>query len=100
MGKKNKKKKYYQQAVNSASSAPLSASQPSPTSSASTVSAKPAPLEKSAAAYGAHAEEYRTVRHDLIRVALVNGVFLAAVLALYYANKSNPFLTSWYEKLF
>lgn len=93
MGKKNKKKKYYQQATNSVQ-------QSSGVSEASNSPVKSASLDKSSTAYGAHAEEYRTVRHDLIRVALVNGIFLAAVLALYYANKSNPFLTSWYEKLF
>lgn len=105
MSKKKKKKKYYQQAVNPApafaatSEATPSASVAAPAPVAAT--AKPAVVpDKSGGAYSAHEEEYRTVRSDLIRVALVNGVFLAAVLALYYANKSNPFLNDWYSKIF
>ncbi len=42
-----------------------------------------------------HAAEYRHIRHDLIKVVLLNAIYLAAVLALYYANKQSHFLESW-----
>ncbi len=57
-------------------------------------------MDKQSAFYNSHADEYRMIRHDLIRVVVVNGLFLVAVLALYYANRSNPFLEAWYQKLF
>ncbi len=101
---KKKKKKYYQQPVSNVSSAgntPVGSVTTSQTSStATTAAAKPAVVDKLTPVYNAHAEEYKIVRHDLIRVAVVNGLFLAAVLALYYSNKSNPFLEAWYQKLF
>lgn len=101
---KKKKKKYYQQPVSNVSSAgntPVGAVTTSQTSSTATMAAaKPAVVDKLTPVYNAHAEEYKIVRHDLIRVAVVNGLFLAAVLALYYSNKSNPFLEAWYQKLF
>ncbi len=101
---KKKKKKYYQQPasnVSSVSNTSVGTVATAQTSSTATMTAsKPAMVDKLTPVYNAHAEEYRIVRHDLIRVAVVNGLFLAAVLALYYSNKSNPFLEAWYQKLF
>lgn len=93
---KKKKKKYYQQTVsNSVNTANAVVA------GAGSVAAVASPVvDKQASVYSAHEEEYRMVRSDLIRVALVNGLFLAAVLALYYVNRSNPFLEAWYKKLF
>lgn len=101
---KKKKKKYYQQAVSNVSSAANASDGAVGTTQTSSVatssSAKPAVVDKLTPVYNAHAEEYKIVRHDLIRVVVVNGLFLAAVLALYFSNKSNPFLEAWYQKLF
>lgn len=99
---KKKKKKYYQQASSGAASvASGTASVPNSVSNSmnTTSSAKPV-VDKLTPVYSAHAEEYRLIRNDLIRVAIVNGIFLAAVLALYYVNRTNPFLETWYNKLF
>ncbi len=122
--KKKKHKKYYQQQVNqavnnvassagnmaSAVNAAVSDTVSNVSSGVSSVIAntvspitqqKPsANNDKQSAFYNSHAEEYRMIRHDLIRVVVVNGLFLVAVLALYYANRSHPFLESWYQKLF
>lgn len=104
---KKKKKKYYQQAVNNVTSSVNNTANAVSTGISGVISSTVSPMtpvkaansDKQAAFYNAHAEEYAMVRHDLIRVALVNGVFLAAVLALYYANRSHPFLEIWYTKL-
>jgi hypothetical protein len=45
-------------------------------------------------------EEYRIIRHDLLRVLIVNVIFLAGVLALYYSNLNSRYLDRWFEKLF
>jgi hypothetical protein len=47
------------------------------------------------AASPALVEEYRTVRSDLIRVVIVNALFLAGVLALYYTNRSSHYLENF-----
>ncbi len=44
----------------------------------------------------AHAHEYAAIRGDLVRVVILNLVYLAAILALYYANKSSHFLDRWF----
>lgn len=101
---KKKKKKYYQQAVSNVSSTAsqaISGVTSAVTSSVASIApVKASPTDKLAPLYSAHAEEYRMVRSDLIRVAVVNGLFLVAVLALYYANRSNPFLEAWYSRIF
>lgn len=48
----------------------------------------------------AHAEEYKIITHDMIKVVLLNVLYLAAVLALYYSNKSSHFLEKFTERLF
>jgi len=45
------------------------------------------------------ATEYTIIKHDLIRVVVVNLVFLAAVLTLYYTNLHSGYLERWFEKL-
>lgn len=41
---------------------------------------------------GDHAEEYRVIKMDLVKVAIVNAIFLAAVLALHYTNLHSGYL--------
>ena len=58
------------------------------------------PVEvREAAVYQAHHAEYNAISSDLIRVAIINGFFLAAVIALYFIDRSNPFLKGLFEKL-
>src|SRR6478672_7778444 len=40
-------------------------------------------------AFAQHAAEYRVINADLIRLIVLNAVMLAAVFALYYANRSS-----------
>lgn len=57
-------------------------------------------VDKQASVYQAHQAEYKIISRDLIRVAVINGTFLAIVLALYFVDKSNPFLDAWFHKIF
>jgi len=43
--------------------------------------------------------EYRIIKFDLIRVMVMNLVFLAAVLALYYTNLHSGYLERWFDKI-
>ncbi len=38
------------------------------------------------------ATEYRTIKHDLIRLVILNAIVLAAVLAVYYTNQQSHYL--------
>ena len=61
----------------------------------------PSPTRVTAAdgVYAMHEKEYQLVRTDLLRVLIVNILFLAGVLAIFFVNKSNPFLQAWYDKV-
>lgn len=92
MGKRNRKKHYAQYRVSQETNSNVTSS---------TLSASTAVMDsKTAGAYQAHAEEYRNISRDLIKVIIINGLFLAAIFVLYYINKTQPFLDSWYSKLF
>lgn len=43
--------------------------------------------------------EYKIIRHDLVRVLVMNVIFLAAVLVVYYTNLHSGYLDRWFEKL-
>jgi hypothetical protein len=47
-----------------------------------------------------HAAEYKIIRSDLIRVVIVNALFLAAVLVLYFTNRNSNYLERFYQNLF
>ncbi len=47
-----------------------------------------------------HAAEYRGIRNDLIRVVVLNVIFLAAVLAVYYTDRNSHYLEQIYNRLF
>lgn len=44
-------------------------------------------------------EEYQIVRHDLVRVIILNIIYLVGVLALYYTNSQSHFLEKWFGGL-
>lgn len=48
----------------------------------------------------AHTEEYAVIKHDLIKVIILNSVYLVGVLVLYYFNRQNGFLENWFAKVF
>ena len=45
------------------------------------------------------AAEYKIIRWDLLRVLIVNIIFLAAVLTLYYTNQNSGYLESWFSNI-
>lgn len=47
----------------------------------------------------AHAEEYRIIKHDLLRVVILNALFLAAVLVIYYTNLHSQYLERFFAKI-
>lgn len=58
---------------------------------------------RSSSAEGAmnqHVAEYRIISKDLIRLVLLNGFMLAAVLVLYFTNKNNGYLERMFQNLF
>ncbi len=44
-------------------------------------------------------DEYRIIKHDLLRVLIVNAIFLAAVFALYYTNVNSHYLERWFSQI-
>ena len=51
-------------------------------------------------AYAAHRTEYKNINKDLIKVIVINGVLFGIILGMYFLNRSNPFLDSWYDRIF
>jgi hypothetical protein len=49
---------------------------------------------------GIHADEYRIIKHDLIKVLILNLIYLSAVLALYFSNLKSNYLEIWFAKVF
>ncbi len=58
----------------------------------------PAPVSNRANVSSAHAAEYRIITNDLVRLVILNGVMLAAVVFLYYTNKSSGYLERFFER--
>ncbi|MBU6447671.1 hypothetical protein KGQ24_02415 [Patescibacteria group bacterium] len=44
-------------------------------------------------------EEYRVIRHDLYKVLILNSIYLAAILILYFTNKNSHYLDNWFAKI-
>lgn len=45
-----------------------------------------------------HDMEYKIIRSDLLKVLLLNVIFLAAMLTLYYTNNQHHFLEQLFSK--
>jgi hypothetical protein len=45
-----------------------------------------------------HAAEYKIIKHDLLKVLIMNVVYLAGVLLLYFTNSKTHYLERWFEK--
>lgn len=54
----------------------------------------------SGGAVSQHAAEYRVIRGDMIRLVVLNGLVLAAVLVVYYTNRSSGYLERLFERIF
>lgn len=59
-----------------------------------------ASVQKPLSPQSQHAAEYRIIRNDLIRVAVVNLIFFAAMLALYFSNRQSNYLEQIFAKVF
>lgn len=46
-----------------------------------------------------HEAEYRIIKSDLVKVAILNLVYLVGILALYYFNQKTLFLENWFAKV-
>lgn len=51
------------------------------------------------AAHVTDTAEYRVIGHDLVRVLLLNILYLAAILAVYYTNHSAHYLENAFAKI-
>ena len=51
-----------------------------------------------ASASQSHAAEYRIIRHDLVRLIILNVIVLGAVLTVYYTNQGSHYLENWAAK--
>lgn len=47
-----------------------------------------------------HQREYKVIKRDLVRLVLLNAVYLVGILALYFANQKSHFLDNWFAALF
>ena len=46
-----------------------------------------------------HQAEYRIIKHDLIKVVVLNVLYLTVILALYFSNQKSHFLDDWFSKI-
>ena len=46
-----------------------------------------------------HEAEYRIIKHDLIKVLVLNVVYFALIIGLYVANQKIQFLDTMFSKL-
>lgn len=44
--------------------------------------------------------EYSIIKKDLFKVVFLNALYLIAIIALYFTDKKNPFLITFFEKIF
>jgi hypothetical protein len=46
-----------------------------------------------------HQAEYQIIKADLLKVVILNAVYLAIILFLYFGNQKSHFLDNWFAKL-
>lgn len=46
-----------------------------------------------------HAGEYQIIKHDLVKVVVLNLIYLAAILALFFTNSKTHYLENWFSKI-
>jgi hypothetical protein len=105
MSKKNKRK-YYNPNANIQNNFAQEPSVSAVSSSGSAVSssfASTSPVTASSPAKAvmgdSHAAEYRVIKHVLIKVVVLNALFLAGVLTLYYTNLNSHYLERWFGSI-
>ena len=73
---------------------------PAVNTSSDSSSASNSPVSASANAMNQHVAEYRIISKDLIRLVVLNGVMLAAVLVVYFTNRTSGYLERMFQSLF
>ncbi len=74
---------------------------PNTTSSSGAVMvAAPQSSSDNSGAFAQHTAEYKIISRDLVRLVILNGVMLAAVLALYYVNRSSGVVEKLFHQIF
>jgi hypothetical protein len=46
-----------------------------------------------------HQAEYAIIRKDLLKVLILNAIYLALILGLYFADQKTGFLQHWFSKV-
>lgn len=46
-----------------------------------------------------HEAEYRIIKSDLIKVVILNAIYLAVILLLYFENQKTRFLEYWFSRI-
>lgn len=46
-----------------------------------------------------HESEYKIIKHDLVKVVVLNLIYLAAILFLYFGNQRTHFVDNWFAKV-
>jgi hypothetical protein len=46
-----------------------------------------------------HDGEYRIIKHDLIKVVILNVVYLLVILSMYFGNQKTHFVDNWFARL-
>ena len=46
-----------------------------------------------------HEAEYRIIKLDLVKVVILNAVYLAVILFLYFGNQRSHFVDNWFAKV-
>ena len=57
-------------------------------------------LQNQTSAQSQNEREYKLIKSDLIRLGILNTVYLAGLLALYFINRQSHFLDRWTASLF
>ena len=46
-----------------------------------------------------HAAEYKIIKHDLIKVVMLNVIYLAGILLIYFTNSKTHYLENWFGRI-
>jgi len=46
-----------------------------------------------------HASEYKIIKNDLLKVVILNAIYLVGVITLYATNNNSHYLERWFEKV-
>lgn len=57
------------------------------------------PVQKTLNSPDLQAAEHIIIKHDLLKVIVLNIIYLAGLLALFFANQKSHFLETWFTKL-